>query len=633
VKTLRQQLFIAFLGIAFAIVAVFGMMSHFIATEYAAESEIHMLQSFVQEKAERLATELESTPSINHSQFFKQQASYLKLPLVLIDKQSRLVSSSHLAKNFNKEKIEDYFSSLPSNKTGGIFTLDDTKQMWRLSPVPNTNYRLILFHSEDKDVSFFKALGFKLFIAAFVITWISAWSSAVLANIISRKLDEQNAVLEHMGLHDQLTDLPNRHLIYKRLEHAIRYAEYARKPLALFLFELNNLKDINDTLGHTSGDELLTQIGPRLQVLLSENDTIARLDGGEFAVLVPGLEAEQTPQLAYKIQQVLDNPFPIEDMSIKTCACIGASIFPDHGDSPQELFRQADVAMSHSKLNNNEFFLYDRENDPNSIEQLTLMSELNDAILNNDLQLFYQPKIDLRQNTIIGVEALLRWFHPVHGLIPPDEFIPKAEQTAMIKPLTKWVIETATQQWAKWNTQGSPLQIAINVSQRSLYDRDLIHFIAEALQEIKLSQCCLDIEITETAVMAHPAQSLATLRLLSKMGIHLSIDDFGTGFTSLSYLKELPVNELKIDKSFIINMASDNTDIMIVRSIIELAHSLGRTVVAEGVENEDVLSLLRALNCDFVQGYHYAKPMSVDDFNDWLQSTDLTPVRYRSDTA
>lgn len=621
------------MGIALAIVSMFGLMAHFIATELAARSEIETLKPFVQERAAVLAGALTGKGLQQLNRLLEDQNRGFRPPVILLDEHGRVVASTGLPKRFETAQLSGYFHQLPVDKAGGILRLENEDIIWRLSLVPGTAYRLAILHSDEKDLSFFDALGGKLFIVAFFIVWLSAWGAAVMANVISRRLDEQNAILVHQSLHDQLTDLPNRHLLFDRLQQAVHQASRSNMTVGLFLIELSNLKEINDTLGHQNGDALLRQIGPRLQDALRDTDTVARLDGGEFAVLAPGLGKQDAERLANKIYCTLDSPFNVKDLELKTCAAIGAAIYPDHGKNAQALFRQADVAMGLSIANGNEFYVYTEEADPHSIEQLTLMGELSQAISNNELQLYYQPKIDLKTNTVIGAEALLRWFHPQRGLIPPDDFIPKAEQTAVIKPLTRWVIEHAFQQWAQWKAKGIDIQIAINVSQRNLYDRDLINHIANAMQNLRIDTCTLDIEITETAVMSHPEQSLGILRMLNRMGIHLAIDDFGTGFTSLSYLKELPVDELKIDKSFIINMENDSKDVMIVRSIIELAHSLGRVVVAEGIETLRALELLQNLNCDIAQGYYLSKPKPVQEFEQWLATSPWGLRKNKTHTA
>lgn len=623
--SLRQRLLFAFISIAIAVLGIFGIVAHHVTNDFATEAEIHTLTEFVKEKAAALGGLLPGKTIQEVNRILEQHNRHSELPVLLLDRHSRVVATSPVARLLNLERINGYFAKLPHGKTGGTLPYRDDNAMWAFADIPGTNYRLAILHGEERDLSLVDALGVKLFASAFLIIWVTAWAAMVLSNVISRRLDEQNAVLLHQALHDQLTDLPNRRQLFDHLQLAIHHARRSKHTFALLLIELGNLKEINDTLGHQSGDELLKMIGPRLGMLLQEGDTIARLEGSEFAILLPGLEKDEITDIVHRIIEALEHPFIISDMELEVRASIGVALYPDHSDEPKTLFRQADVAMCLSKAHGSEFMIYSAETDPTSVEQLTLMSELRHAITGGELQLYYQPKLDLRTLEVVGAEALLRWFHPQRGMIPPDDFIPKAEQTGLIKPLTRWVIEQAFQQAHAWHKQGLQFQVAINVSQRSLYDRELINQIADTMQRLEITNCVLDIEITETAIMAHPEQSLATLQMLSKMGVHLAIDDFGTGFTSLSYLKELPVDELKIDKSFVMRMLDDSQDVMIVRSIIELAHSLGRVVVAEGVESQEILDLLRNMNCDTAQGFYMARPLPAAEFEQWLNKSIWKP--------
>lgn len=612
---------------------MFGIMAHYIATEFAAKSEIHNQAEFSREKAAELSGQLMGKTIQQANSILHQQNRHSNLPIFLIDHTGKVISATNPLQNIDIGYVNQYLAKQPYGKHGGTIGLEAGEFMWGLAEVPGTPYRLVLFHGKDRDVSFFGALGIKLLVAAFFIIWVTTWGAIILANVISQRLDKQNAILVHQTLHDQLTDLPNRNLLFDRLQQAIFHARRINQPVALFLIELRNIKEINDTLGHQSGDILLKQIGPRLINTLRDSDSVARLDGGEFAILTPGLEKQHVPLLVNKISHALEQPFIINQMEFETSVAIGVALFPEHSDDANKLYQQADVAMCLAKSHSDKYFIYDTKSDPHSIEQLTLMADLRQAITNNELQLYYQPKIDLSTQKVIGAEALIRWFHPQRGLIMPDDFIPKAEQSGLIRPLTRWIIEKALKQSAEWNKRGIPLQVAINVSQRSLYDCELLNQIADTMQKLHITYCSLDIEITETAIMAHPEQSMATLQMLHDMGIHLSIDDFGTGFTSLAYLKELPVDELKIDKSFIMSMLDDSEDVMIVRSIIELAHSLGRVVVAEGVESKEILQLLQSLNCDTAQGYYMSKPLPSQEFELWLSSSEWNPLGDQSSTA
>jgi len=632
-RTLRHRLIIAFISLSMVVLAIFGVMAHYIATEFGIESELHTLAGIAEEKAAALSQQLTGKTIQQVNTLVQQQNAYTVLPILILDAKKQVVSATPRAHKLDINHINDYFGDLQAGVNMGIMHLDSGMNMWTLAKVPETAYTLAIFHAEENDLTFVEALGNKLVVGAVLVICFTGWLALILASMISYRLDKQNAVLVHQSLYDQLTDLPNRKLLFDRLQQAIYQARRNNHTVALFLVELANLKEINDTLGHQSGDELLKQIGPRLENILRDSDTVARLEGGEFAILMPIIDIQHVTKVAHKIIQALEAPFIVDELELETSVIAGVAIAPDHGEKSESLFRKADVAMSLAKQHEHEFNIYAEESDPHSVEQLTLMAELRRAITNNELQLYYQPKINLKTQQVTGAEALLRWFHPQRGLIPPDDFIPKAEQSGLIKLLTSWVIDQAFRQNHAWSKLGITLQIAINVSQRSLYDRELINQIANTMQKLQIKNCTLDIEITETAIMAYPEQSMATLQMLHAMGIHLSIDDFGTGFTSLAYLKELPVDELKIDKSFIMRMLDDNKDTMIVRSIIELAHSLGRVVVAEGVESRPVLDYLTALNCDTAQGFYMSKPLPAAEFEQWLATCEWKPAIGQADTG
>lgn len=624
--TLHQRLLIAFVGIAIAVLAAFGVVAHYVAMNFAAESEIHTLRDFVHDKATSLNPLLAGKTVDETTRLLSLQNRDSGLPVMLLDAHNKVFAATPPAHALDLSRLGAYFEKLPAGKEGGIVSLATGEALWSLAAVPGTAYRLVLFHVGERELSFLGAPGMKLFIAAVIIICVTAWAAMILAKVFSHRLDQQNPMPMRQSLHDHLADLPNRTQLFDRLQQALSHARRQDQPLALFLIELGNLKEINDTLGRQSGDTLLKQIGPRLQDAVMGRDTVVRLEGSEFALVLPGLDKQHVAGVARKIIQALEPPFMVDGLALEIRAMVGVALFPEHGDEPDTLFRQAGVAMCLSRCQGNDLTLYTPHADPHSVKQLTLMSELRQAIGNNELQLYYQPKLDLESHKVIGVEALLRWFHPQRGMIPPDEFIPKAEQTGLIKPLTKWVIEQAFRQSRIWNKQGIPLQIAINISQRSLYDRELINQIADTMQQMRISSCILDFEITETAIMARPEQSMASLRMLHAMGVRLSIDDFGTGFTSLAYLKELPVDELKIDKSFVIGMLKDAKDVMIVRSIIELAHSLGRVVVAEGVTSKESLRLLQTMKCDTAQGFYISKPLPAAEFERWLKASRWNPA-------
>ncbi len=428
-------------------------------------------------------------------------------------------------------------------------------------------------------------------------------------------------MIEQYAYYDRLANLPNRNLLNDRLQQAILAARRENQLVALLIADLDRFKEVNDALGHQFGDLLLHQIGPRLKAKLRESDTVARLGGDEFAILLPSVEsAGAAIEVAGKVLKALEEPFVIGGLNIDIEASIGISVFPEHGADADTLFKRADVAMYVAKETRNGYAIYSAEHDHNSSHRVTLMGDLRRAITEDQLFLLYQPKIDLKTGRVSGVEALVRWRHPEAGVMAPDQFIPLAERTGLIRPLTVWVIDMALRQYRAWVQEGLNLSVAVNLSRRNLQSQELPEQIAGLLQDSGISAANLQLEITESSIMENPARAMEVLSRMTSMGLQFSLDDFGTGYSSLAYLKRLPVSEIKIDKSFITNMETEEQDVAIVRLIIELGHILGLKVVAEGVEDQATLDMLIALGCDMAQGYFICRPISAEEIIRWMRS-------------
>ena len=433
---------------------------------------------------------------------------------------------------------------------------------------------------------------------------------------------QQTAKLEHQALYDSLTDIPNRTLLHDRLRQALSAAQRTRTSLALLLIDLDHFKEINDTLGHARGDLVLKQVGPRIQAVLRQSDSVARLGGDEFAVLLPTVSnTDHAVLTAGKILQALQTPFPVEGLELEIGASIGIVLCPEHGTEAELLMQHADIAMYIAKQQGGGYAVYAPELDRHSPQKLTLMGELRHAIEHDELVLHYQPKLSLKSQSIIGVEALVRWQHPQRGMLYPDQFIPLAEQTGLMKPLSLWVINHALNQHTVWKRAGLDISMAINLSARNLHDSELPSLVGELLLRHQTPPGSLDLEITESAIMADPIRALEVLTRLSAMGVKLSIDDFGTGYSSLAYLKKLPVDTVKIDKSFVMDMTKDEGNALIVRSTIDLAHNLGVEVIAEGVEMHEAWVELSILGCDAAQGYYINRPIPAVEFITWLKGS------------
>lgn len=463
-----------------------------------------------------------------------------------------------------------------------------------------------------------------------------------MSSELARLYDEY----ERMAFTDQLTNLPNRALFNDRLAQMILSSKRRGEKLGILLLDLDGFKEVNDTLGHYAGDVLLQKVGERLQRILrasstlarvsSEDEpyypdgqtvddvsTVARLGGDEFAVLLPALKGvDSAIKVAKRIVEALDSPIEVDGNNVIVTGTLGIAMYPEHGEDGETLLRRVDIALYVAKNIQSAFSVYDAAYDRHSVNQLALKAELRAGIEQDQMILFYQPKLNISRGCVTGVEALIRWQHPERGMIPPDQFIPLSEQRGLIGPLTDWVIRHALQQYKEWQRQGIELQIAVNLSSRVLYDLSLPNRIESTLRDLELPPSALCLEVTEQATMQDPKRAMDILNRLDKMGISLSIDDFGTGYSSLGYLKSLPVDEIKIDKSFVMEMEKSDNDAKIVHATIDLAHNLGLRVVAEGVENELVLKMLRSLNCDYAQGYHLTRPLPPEDLVTWIRKSE-----------
>ncbi|MCO6413709.1 MAG: EAL domain-containing protein [Thiogranum sp.] len=445
---------------------------------------------------------------------------------------------------------------------------------------------------------------------------------------MSEEVIAETYALEYQAQHDTLTNLPNRSLLFDRLESAILEAQAGGDSVSLFVMDLDQFKEINDTLGHHVGDRLLQEVGRRLMSVLRRTDTVSRLGGDEFALLLPGADYQRSKSICRKIIAAMERPVKIENFRLRASISIGVALCPDHGADANLLLQHADVAMYEAKRNQSGFAFYMAERDEHSLSRLGLAGELSEAITQNQLMLEYQPMVDIRTGRIFCAEALVRWCHPEFGCVPPDEFIASAEQTGVIRPLTLWVIDHALAQSVTWSRNGVDLKISVNLSVRSLQDRKLPDQVQTLVDKHGVDPANVILEITESAIMSDPLTARRVMRRLSNMGFQLSIDDFGTGYSSLAYLKQLPVDEIKIDKSFVTRMDEDENDAVIVRATIDLAHNLGLKVVAEGVESTDVWDLLEMLGCDTAQGYFIRKPAAPLEFARWIQSREWKHARW-----
>jgi len=425
----------------------------------------------------------------------------------------------------------------------------------------------------------------------------------------------------YSATHDLATDLPNRVLFYDRVEQAILSANSQNRLLSIVLVEFANFKEVYDTLGRNSSDLILKQIATRLQSVVLGSDSVARIDGNIFSLMVPTSENENTGlMLAKTVQAALEPAFKVERLNLAIHSNIGIVNFPEHGEDVDTLVQRAGVALFMAGKSHEGYVVYSPSFDDHSPRRLTLMSELKQAIEREQLHIYYQPKISIKTGQLYGAEALVRWNHPKHGFISPDEFIPMAERTRMIKHLTWWALKKTFKQCAEWRKQGHDLIVSVNLSARDLHDPELPDIVAGIAASMGINSGWMMLEITESSIMSDPERSMDIILRLHEMGYKLSIDDFGTGYSSLAYLKKMPLTELKIDKSFVIDMLQNENDAVIVRATINLAHNLGLQVTAEGVETQQAMELLNDYDCDIAQGYLFSKPVALEDFNQWMKN-------------
>jgi diguanylate cyclase (GGDEF)-like protein len=484
-------------------------------------------------------------------------------------------------------------------------------------------------------------MGLALFavIVATTFVRIGPWSIAVFIaplafarQMFTRTQSLQEATVElearqqenaYQALHDALTDLPNRALFQSNLRETIesRSKRDGHELVAVMLMDLDHFKEINDTLGHHFGDLLLQEIGPRLSTVLRDEDLLARLGGDEFGILLPNIpDVETAIGVAERILEELEKPLSVEGLQLDVTGSIGIAIYPQHSRDVEALIRRADVAMYSAKESRGGYEVYSASLDRHSPGRLTLAGQVRPALENREFVLYYQPKVSVKDGRIAGVEALIRWQHPERGMIEPDEFIPMVERTVLLRPLTLYVIDEALRQARVWSRHGLMPDVAVNLSPRSLLDPQLPDQVAQLLTQWDVPPSRLTLELTESFLMADSGRSVGVMSLLSEVGITLSIDDFGTGYSSLSHLRRLPIREIKIDRSFVVNMREDPNDWMIARATVDLGRNLGLRVVAEGVEDAETLARLAEMGCEQAQGYHLCVPLPAEEATRWLEA-------------
>lgn len=615
---LRLKLILGFITVSLTVTGGFSVVAYTSARNYTQQIEIeHLYKS----NAHFLEMVDNSKPLLDQLQSMaKQHESGYNLYTIIDTQQDRVLPGGSFTLG---EHLLTELSGLPitQDKQQGSFVIGTQRYLWVANRVFDSPYIIAnIDHRNENDVtSFLTYIGTPLAITLFLSIWISVWAAAILAKLFQQIADKNNQ-LEHQSSHDLLTQLPNRGSIGTIVEQSVKIAKTSNEHFLFCLVDIDGLKEINDSLGHESGDILLNQVTQRLKHTLGENGHIGRFGGNKFSVMLKHSSTDNTENISSRLLENFEPTYEINGHNLYVRATLGMAIFPDHAATAQELIQKTETALHKAKKLAVESIVYDISQDNNSSERLRLTHDLRNAIHNEELQLYYQPQFDVRRNVIGSVEALARWIHPQHGFIPPDAFIEIAEQTGLIQPLTDWVLRTAIKQCAEWRDMGNDLTVSINLSARNLHDETLSSQVSNLLNYWNIAPEKICLEITETAMMTDPDHARKLLTGLDRLGVRLSIDDFGTGYSSLGYLKKLPVDELKVDKSFVLNMAKDESDASIVRATVSLAHDLGLEVVAEGVEDQISQDALSLMGCEYIQGYHIARPMPSNELTALLIS-------------
>jgi diguanylate cyclase len=517
----------------------------------------------------------------------------------------------------------DLFAAVDRHEPAAVVTRIDSRQVDPIFGIMQTQIYAAASHHESAalaQVTDSRRTGrvvLILDIATFLAGLGLVIGAATALTRYERRLRDQSDLNRHLAMHDSLTGLPNRALFQDRTERALLRARRSGQQVAVMLVDLNRFKDVNDTLGHHYGDLLLTQVAERFTATMRTGDSVARLGGDEFAILLCGTSREGATAAAVRLTNALRDTFNVKDITLDVDASIGIALAAPDADV-ETVLRHADVAMYEAKSQHAPFAAYELTRDDNTVARLALLGDLRRAITRHELVLHYQPKVSVTTGELHSVEALVRWNHPSRGLLAPDAFIPIAESTAVIHPLTKEILRPALTQARSWQDQGWTIPVAVNISARSLHDLDFPLQVQQQLDTIGVPAELLTLELTESAIMTDAGRALTVLQALDAMGVSLSIDDFGTGHSSMAYLRKLPVRELKIDRSFVKGLSTEHSDLVLVQSAVDLGHNLGLHVVAEGVEDAATQAALTAMGCDLMQGYHIGRPVLATALDEWL---------------
>lgn len=600
----------------------FGYIAYDTARLTNLNNEVELLSSIAPYIAEDVTRDLQEGNSWNTTiepADNKQVANIIYL--FLADRQHNLLAQP------DNPSIGHIYSDIVNRQqagpsvNAGSLSVNKRVYVWAAVDIASNNNQLFLIRQAhvSQANAFFREMGLSLVIAAAIILWIASWAAMYISMLIE-KLDEQKKVLKHRTLHDVLTGLPNRALLHDRLNQLVALSDRQPIPFAICFIDLNRFKDVNDTLGHHVGDELLLEISRRLQLNLRKSDTIARLGGDEFALILRNVREEKARSIVRKVVSAIEEPVEAGGHRLFVSGSIGIALFPEHGNDVHILLKKADVAMYAAKRAGSNMEFYSDNDDEFTRDKLSLIHDLHEAIQQDQLDIHYQPKYDINKQRIIGVEALLRWKHPIHGDIPPLMFIQLAEHSGLIHSISRWVMQRAFSDSVKLKRKGIDISVSINLSAYYLQDLRFESDISELIETPNVDNSRIIFELTESAMVVNSTKTKTLMRWLTEKGFRISIDDFGTGYSTLTNLRRLPISELKIDRSFVSNIPADTEDASIVTAMIGLGSSLDIDVVAEGVETEEVLSLLKQSGCSIIQGNLIRNPLPLDALIEWMNS-------------
>ena len=612
--TLRNKLLLNFgLLILFTLI-LFGFSAYQAAYNNAIDNDMQLLKKHVLIDSERYSIILRDSRSIAEiTSDFSVRTDNNHFHII-VDRESGLVIRDSVDSAILKLVLDQQLAKIMEAKeNGGKVTVDNVLYVWAKAELKKSKYSILYIEKSmlyiEKGLS---KLASRLFVMAIIILWVAAWIALIVSTLITKKINIQQKEIEYQATHDIVTGLVNRQYFVNKVDALI--AEKNFYAIGVVTIGFNRFREINDGLGYAFGDQLLAAFAKRLNKEFWQRDTVASFGGDQFALLLPIKEKSHWSDVVEKVKLILSVPFTIQDINIFVDVSMGISLYPDNGKDSLSLIKCSEIAMHSAKKMGLFFECYNVDNDPNNIDRLELISELNDAIRKDEFELYYQPKIDIEKHCLTGVEALIRWDNPKRGFVRPDIFIELAEQGRIIKDITNWVIDEALRQCSIWHKSERMYSVSINISACLLIENDIVIALEKSIKKYDIDPSYLILEITETAIIMDPKRALETMNNLKALGLQLSIDDFGTGYTSISLIKNLPVSEIKVDKSFVLNMNTNSEDATLVKLIIDLAHTLNHKVVAEGIEGEEVLSMLNTMGCDIAQGFYLGKPMPANEF-------------------